>query len=245
MKRINKLGLLSVLMLFILLSACSYKEFEDSLKSKLDTEKEDQYVNPSNIPVNDPEVEQTEATASEAELATVGDTITFTFDGGDESHQFQYTLNQAFKSDTINELSLKREDFADPSLINEDGSIDEMYRLVLVDVTVKNINNDSFMSEEDNNQPIMFIESSIGFKEEIEDPNGPFTLQAVYFSEHPPYEKNQWNDYYQFPLSFGQELDAKVGWFVPAEQLEKEPLYYIIGGGGSAEYYKYFELTFD
>ncbi|MFD2655601.1 DUF5027 family lipoprotein [Gracilibacillus thailandensis] len=245
MKRKNKFGLVYVLILSVLLSACSYKELEDSLKSKLNNGEEDQYVNPSTIPDSEPEVEQTEEATTEPELATVGDTITFTFDGGDKSHQFQYTLNQAFKSDNINELDLKKEDFSDSSLINEDGSIDQSYRLVLVDVTVKNINDDSFMSEKDNKQPVMFIESAIGFKEGIEDPNGPFTLEAAYFSEHPPYEQNQWSDYYQFPLSFGEELDAKVGWFVPAEQLEVEPLYYIIGSSGKAEYYKYFELKFD
>ncbi|WP_230200112.1 DUF5027 family lipoprotein [Bacillus niameyensis] len=155
----------------------------------------------------------------------------------------KYTLNSADLSVNINDLALNVDDFYDKSLISDNGKIDNEHRLVTVAVTVKNIN---YLGDDgDRDVPILFIESSVGFKEGIEDPNGPWTIDASYFSEHPPMDQNHGKDYSKFPLAIGDEIDATVGWFVPADQLEKEPLYYIIGSGGRSEDYQYFELKFD
>lgn len=92
---------------------------------------------------------------------------------------------------------------------------------------------------------MLFIEECVGFKDGIEDPNGPWLLYASYFSEHPPLDQNNGEDYSTFLLAIGDEMDASVGWFVPTDQLEKEPLFYIIGYSGMPEDFQYFELKFD
>lgn len=228
----RKVSIIFLCMLTVLLSACSYKEFEDSMRSKINNKGEEQYNNPSIIPDSASE-------SDEEALFSIGDTITYTFD--DQS--IQYTLNQVHVLDNINDLDLNIDDFADKDLIAGDGVIEDTYRFVAVDVTVKNIDFEGDDSEVD--EPNLFIESLVGFKEGIEDPDGPFVLYASYFSEHPPLDQNHGQDYYQFSLSFDSEMNATIGWFLPTDQLEEDTLYYIIGGEGSPEYFRYFELNFD
>ncbi|WP_062105427.1 DUF5027 family lipoprotein [Bacillus niameyensis] len=232
MNKIKGLAILFFCVLPIFLSACSYKKFEDSLKSKLNKEQEE-YINPATIPKNSSEAE-------EQSLFIVGDTIVFT---DVENMTVEYTLNEIHVSDNIHDLGLKADDFSDTSLISNNGDIKKKMHLVTVDVTVKNVDYKSYGPEEDN--PVMSIEPSVGFKEGIEDPNGPWVIHASYFSGHAPMDQNHGDDYYYFPLATGEEIDATVGWFVPADQLEDEPLYYIIGSAGGSEDYQYFELKFD
>lgn len=232
MWKTRKISILLLCVLAVLLSACSYKEFEDSMRSKINNEGDEPYINPSSVPDHSSE-------SDEETLFSIGDTITETFD--DQS--VQYTLNQVHVLDNINDLNLNIDDFADKNPISDDGAIEETYRFVVVDVTVKNINYEGYDSEE--GDPILFIESSVGFKEGIEDPNGPWLIETSYFSEHPPLDQNHGQDYYQFPLSIGDEVDATIGWFLPANQLGEDTLYYIIGGAGDSEDYQYFELNVD
>ncbi|MCJ7839333.1 hypothetical protein MUB24_00125 [Lederbergia sp. NSJ-179] len=237
MKKMKGITILFFCVLPIFLSACSYREFEDSLKSKLNKE-EDEYSNPAKIVDESSEDE-------EQGPFSVGDTITYTEEDiqTDTKQTIEYTLNKIHVSDNINDLGLNVDDFTDKSLIADNGDIKKKNRLVTVDVTVKNISHQGYDSEADD--PILFIESSVGFKEGIEDPNGPWTLEESYFSEHPPLDQNNGQDYSQFPLPIGDEIDVTVGWFVPADQLKNQPLYYIIGQSGLAEDYEYFELKFE
>lgn len=232
MWKTRKISILFLCVLTVLLSACSYKDFEDSLRGKINNEGDEQYSNPSSVPNHSSE-------SDEETLFSIGDTITETFD--DQS--VQYTLNQVYVLDNINDLNLDVNDFDNKNPILDDGAIEEGYRFVVVDVTVKNINFEGDDLEKED--PILFIESSVGFKEGIEDPNGPWTFEPSYFSEHPPLDQNQGQDYYQFPLPIGDEVDTTIGWFLPADQIEEDTLYYIIGGAGDSQYYQYFELNFD
>ncbi|WP_062105423.1 DUF5027 family lipoprotein [Bacillus niameyensis] len=237
MNKIKGFSILFFCVLPVFLSACSYKKFEDSLKNKLNKEHEVD-INTATIPNNSTE-------GDEQSLFSVGDTATYT-----EKHfqtnikeSIEYTLNKIHVSDNINDLGLKADDFSDASLISDNGDIKKNMRLVAVDVTVKNV--DYKGDESEGNNPILYIEPTLGFKGGIEDPDGPWVIYASYFSEHAPMDQNHGDDYYFFPLALGEEIDATIGWFVPADQLGEEPLYYIIGNGGRSEDYKYFELKFD
>lgn len=211
MKRIRKTSILYMITLTLLLSACSYKDFEDSLKSKLNNEEEEVYVNPTttSIPKKDAGEVETDGETADSGLFSIGDAIKYTYDG-EEEPSYQYTLNQALLSDNINDLNLDKSDFTpnsnDTSLISDNGNIDEAYQLGTVDVTIRNLN-----SEVTDGEPNLAIQSSVGFKDEIEDINGPFLLEASYFSEHPPIDQNDGKDYYYFLLPIGEELNATVG----------------------------------
>ncbi|MBU5595004.1 hypothetical protein KQI76_07480 [Amphibacillus sp. MSJ-3] len=218
-------------LIFSLLTACSYREFEDSLKQELNND-EDVHVNEAIVPEQPAEDEEDDG------LFFIGDTIAR---GGVE-----YTLNDVRISKNINEVGLDKVDFFWQDQIEDNGDIESGYKLVTVDVTVKNINYTDYElrtnPDLERDKPNLFIESYIGFKDDLEDPNGPFIIETSYFSEHPPIEQDQWNDYYQFLLDHGEEVDAIVGWIVPIDQLNEESLYYLNGSEGRAEDQQYFYI---
>lgn len=221
----------------LLLSACSYKEFEDSVRNKVNKKDDnEEYNNPASLSSND---NSNTPNAEEASYLSIGDTITYTF----VDQSFQYTLHKVDVVDNIHDLGLELQDFYQTDLIEENGVVKDNYRFVAVDVTVKNIDFEGYVQIDD--EPILFIESLVGFKDGIEDPDGPFAIPASYFSEHPPMDQNSGEDYYQFPLAFGSEINATVGWFVPSEELSEDTLFYIIGGASHPEDFQYFIMEFD
>ncbi|MCZ0703980.1 hypothetical protein J2T56_002215 [Natronobacillus azotifigens] len=211
------------------LSACSYKDFEDSLRNKLDNDEEVEYTNPTSIPENYSENE-------EEGLFTIGDTAT-TY-----RNLEQYTLHKVQVLTNINEADLELTDFKDISLIKDNGDIDQDYQLVLIDLTVKNLASRLFMDDSD--VPILYIENGAGFKSEIEDPNGPFHTEISYFSGQQKVDDDP-KGYYRFLLEIGEEVDVTIGWFLPVEQLDEELLYYMISTKSEIEHFQYFELPLD
>ncbi|GAA4060376.1 DUF5027 family lipoprotein [Amphibacillus indicireducens] len=225
-------GVLFLCLIFSLLTACSYREFEDSLKQELNND-EDVHVNEAIVPEQPAEDEK-----DDDGLFFIGDTIAR--DG------VEYTLNDVHILKNINEVGLDKVDFFWQDQIEDNGDIESGYKLVTVDITVKNISYTDYDLSIDPNlerdKPILYIEGRVGFKDDIEDPNGPFTIEHSYFSEHPPIEQDLWNDYSQFQLDHDEEVKATVGWFVPIDQLNEEPLYYINGSPGRAEDQQYFYI---
>lgn len=241
----NKWKLLPpILCLLFLLSACSYMEFEDSLKSNFNKLEEEENINPAKIPVESSSTEEIDSPETSTQiLYSIGDTVTFTYGDG---KTVEYTVNQVSLADNIKYLDLYREDFNDTSLISGNGNIANGYQLLTIDVTVKNINIDQLDEDIDKNIPVLFIEPAIGFRDGIEDPDGPFAFGASYFSKHTPDNGNGENKhYYYFPLEIGKEVDVIIGWFIPTEEVKEEPLYYIIGYPGLFEDYEYFKLDID
>ncbi|MCZ0703981.1 hypothetical protein J2T56_002216 [Natronobacillus azotifigens] len=223
-------SILGLCIIVLLLSACSYKEFEDSLRNKLDNDEEVEYTNPTSIPENYSENE-------EEGLFTIGDTVTT------HNNAEQYTLHKVQALTNINEADLELTDFfKNVSLIKDNGDIDQDYQLVLIDLTVKNLASRLFKDESD--VPILYIGYSAGFKSEIEDPNGPFFTEISYFSGQQKVDDDP-KGYYKFLLEIGEEVDVTIGWFLPVEQLREEPLYYMISIQSGVEYAKYFELPLD
>lgn len=228
--------------LLFLLSACSYKEFEDSLKDKLNESETDEYVNPSKIPDKDSETKKNNTTDVEEQiLFDMGETVIFTWPDG----TIQYRVNQVNVVDNIKKSELKKDDFSSyqNSYILDNGDITNNQRLLTLDITVKNI--DYTVYDEEYENIALNIEGSLGFKSGIEDPNGPFSFEPAYFSGHPTLGRYPEDGYLYFPLEIGEEVDVTVGWFIHEDEVNKEPLYYIIGAGGFFEERKYIEVNID
>ncbi len=225
--------MLSFFLVIILLSACSYREFEDSLKDTFNKDDEEEIVNTVTLP-------ETASDSEDNSLYSIGDTISFTYA---DNETVEYTLQQVIISDNINDLGLDKADFYDQSLIEDDGTVDGAHQLVTIDVRIINKDYRGFNFDVEQDKASLYIELAVGFKNGIEDPDGPFLLHASFFSDHSPLDQNQGQDYYKFLLGIGEEIDVTVGWFVPTDLLEEEPLYYIIGYEGHAEDFQYFQLT--
>ncbi|WP_062046888.1 hypothetical protein [Bacillus sp. JCM 19034] len=217
--------------IMVALSACSYREFEDSIKTLKENDLEDNIEN--TVKVSE-DVEN----GDEQIVYSIGDTIVYRtkdMEIEEEVEQYQYTLNQVQVADNIHDLGLQIDDFLRRKMIAENGDIEDNLRIVTIDATVKNLQNT-------NPSATLQVENFIGSQLDIEDPNGPFFLEAVYFSEHAPFELNNGSDYYYFSLDFGEELDITVGWLVPSEMIENESLYYAIGT--TSMELQFFELDF-
>lgn len=144
-----------------MLSACSYKELEDSLKRKLNTD------------------EDPETTEEEKKVYTIGDTVRYSFEV-EESGTYEYTLNAVQLSDNMHDAGLKNSDFIEQTVFDKDGNIDSQYQLLTLDFTVKNINSEG--NNPTSKVPIVPLQPTISFKSWIEDPDGPWELYADYFS---------------------------------------------------------------
>lgn len=232
MKRKTMIGFCVIM---LALSACSYREFEDSLKTLNEEELEDNIENTVKVSEN---VED----GDEQIVYSIGDTIVYRMEEGmekgEEEELYQYTLNQVQVADNIHDLGLQIDDFFSRKMIAENGDIEDNLRIVTIDATVKNL-----QYTDPSGLPTLQVENAIGSQLDIEDPNGPYFLEAVYFSEHPPFELNNGSDYLYFSLDFGEELDITVGWLVPSEMIEDEPLYYAIGT--TSMELQFFELDFN
>lgn len=83
-KKFEKKILLLICVIPLLLSACSYKELEDSLKRKLNTD-EDQFVNDTKIPDDDPETPE-----ERKKVFTIGDTVRYSYEV-EKTGTYEYT----------------------------------------------------------------------------------------------------------------------------------------------------------
>lgn len=247
---LKRLKVLIILYLMIsLLVACSYREFEDSLRRQLDGEDENEIINETIVP--DRSEDETDSEAGETNDEQSENEADRLYYIGDTALQFgvEYTINDVQISDNIHEVGLDRAGFIDVDRIEDNGEIQAGFKLVTVDVTIKNISAGGYDPDGEHDKPNLFAEDLIGFKSGLEDPIGPFMIEADYFSEHPPYEQNQWTDYIQFQLDYGEEREATFAWTVPTERLNSEPLYYLTGAVHSTDLgsraYRYFHIVSD
>lgn len=229
----RKTRFLLICFLVLILTACSDSEMTDSLRNQLDGPL-DPYINELTVP------EANDESGDGKRLFFIGDTI--------KQYGVEYTLNDIHISDSIDELELDRTSFSSQKQLEANGDIEKGHKLVTLDVTIKNNSAGGYDPDGIHDKPNIFIENIIGFKDDLEDPNGPFTIELSYFSEHPPYERDMWNDYYQFQLGHGEELEARLAWIVQSERLNEESLYYINGsanGPTGTEYWYFYQLSFE
>src|SRR5699024_1550217 len=161
------------------LSACSYREFEDSLRRKFEDEGEFNGINETIVPgpVDDEKdidlsVDETNAEQNESET----DSLNYIGDM-DSQYGVEYTLNDVQISDNINEVGLDRDGFFWIDHIEENGEIKAGFKLVTVDVTIKNISAGGYDPDGEHEKPNLIVEGLIGFKDDLEDPQGPFTIE--------------------------------------------------------------------
>lgn len=233
--KIKQVIIISLGSIFVL-SACSYKQLEDSVRSK--AVGEDVVEESANVPdiVDEP------ADSSKNNTFTIGDSIIWS---DYYKQEIEYTLDNVETASNINELKLVQEDFSELSqpFILSNGEVtnekDEKCILVAADIRIRNI---SFKSYDNGKIPELFnqinIDRNAGSKDGIMVADMSDTIEADYFNEHSTGEK----DYYKFILEEGAERLIRLAWIVPEKSFEK-PFYYIIGTGMEADRYQYFQLN--
>lgn len=168
----------------------------------------------------------------------IGSTITWS---NFYEESLQYTLNKVEISENLSDLGIKKNELTQQyvSSITEEGTlIDNNYIFIAIDVTVKNMNYPG-VSNTDGEQYRVYIETLLETEAELQNEDGiRHNGEAAYFSEHGETEQQ----YYAFTLEPEQEIDAKLVWIVPKEDLE-EPIYYIIGAATGRDTYQYFLLN--
>ena len=133
MKWKKKIILLSAVVTICLLTACSsYREFEDTMRNKLKgtVSEEEEYLNPAEIPDEDE--------TGEYRLYHMGEPADSTPIG--TSDVMQYTVKKARIVENIYEEGLVKEDFDDPSLVEEDGDVscmsNECFIVFIIDMKI-------------------------------------------------------------------------------------------------------------
>ena len=223
MKWKRKIVLLSAAVILCILTACSsYREFEDTMRNKLKgaVSEEEEYVNPAKIPDEDE--------TGEYRLYHMGEPADSTPIG--TSDVMQYTVKSARIVENIYEEGLSKEDFDDPSLVEEDGDVSCMSNECFIVLTV-DIHNENCFGEK-------CVEMFLGTESGITVKSGPSMEEACYFSGMTRPEGDGIKDFLFFVLDKGTTQTAEIGWIVPKTYLE-EPLYYVITSYGAFENYKY------
>ena len=224
MKWNKNIILLSAVVTICLLTACSsYREFEDTMRNKLKgtVSEEEEYLNPAEIPDEDE--------TGEKRLYHMGESADSTSIGS--SDVMQYTVKRARLVSNIYEEGLSAEDFADPSLVEEDGDVSCMSNECFIVFTV-DIHNVNCFGEK-------CVEWEIGTESGLTAKYGSHGAEACYFSGMPKPEDAGPKDFFFFVLEKGKTQTAEIGWIVPKTYLE-EPLYYVISNnGGTVEDHKY------
>lgn len=234
MKYVGSIFTLVVVFAFVTqLCACSaYTQFEDSLKENISS---NGGVSPDQDGQNVEHAEENSdnTTSVSEDVNRIGDTITHAYSNG----LLSYTLKSVKRCSNLAESGLAETDFVE-GIVNTDGTfgnIDDI--LLLVTLHIANVDYEDAESAE-TDYPI-YIESCIGTKPDIEDPDGPWLIYASYFSEHP---ENDLKSYYFYDLEPGAEIDVQIGWIVAESKLE-EPMYYVIGMDDHYTEADYFQLN--
>ena len=240
----KKKEIICILITAVLLgtAGCSYKEFEDSLRSDLKGENTESDENANTASIN------TESDGEkEANVYYVGDTAKF---GGEVSvegvnekvtiDEIWYTLNEVDIVKDVNELGISMADFSqsfsNQDKISAEGKLQEGYSFISINVSVKNISS-TFVDPDTGHN--MLIDSTAAPESGISNQESISGFEAAYFSGH---DDNKEKHYLKYTLGTGEEKDYTVGWVVPDELLE-EPFYYVVGASSNKEWQKYFLLN--
>lgn len=174
------------------------------------------------------------------DIAKFGESFETTFDEG-----LYYTINKAVFYDNLKDVGLTREDLSYPEnlyegekrelaeiynnleqYVKEDGSVDEDFRLLMLDVTIKNENAVGIMKDN------VFMMNSLTLYG-----GEPVTRYGLaYFSEMGKLDSEQ---IWHFSLQKGEELHVKIGYLILKEDVND-----LVGIVNKNEY-KYHETYFE
>lgn len=239
----NKKILISIVIFAfsLLLSSCSYKEFEDKLKSDMNNKEqnidvpnmEPGIVQDNNINPNDETEPHNEVPPIEdSSIYKVGEKVTYTF----EENIQEYTITKVTEDDNISDLDQNH--FIDKTLI-EDGKLKEGYKFIMLDVMVKNISQFSDESGEDESGKLYVSALSLAKRDDAEE-DKIFFPEVTYF-KNPAKDSEDLKDAYKYRLPIGQSAKFQMGWVV-AEEYFNSDLFICIGGESNFELRKYVEF---
>ena len=222
MKRIRTIPLLCILILCLLLTSCSYKDFEDKLMGRKQTinnyesSEFDQYggIDWRNVEYlgGDPYIRNGEIVfqvidVSKIELKKMNEPINIT------NNYINYTVT-VHKKQTFTNLESANISLSDMNdyysdRVTDTTSLPKDWALVVVDITIKNTS--QIIDENDFNVSIFRITE----KRLI---NAHTSGEIAYFSEHGINE----TDYYHWVLEPGEEKTARIGWFIDSKVFNTE-----------------------
>jgi hypothetical protein len=162
--------------------------------------------------------------------------------------QMEYTVNSVKAYNSLEEANLSLSDMdmsgwgeipdVDiPELekpFSENGSLTGSNKLILIDVTIKNINvvNDSGdVAEDDMNITELRLECS------DEKAINMMNREMVYFSAHGDVGK-----YNHYNLPVGETKSVKIAWIAGSNLIDFSKIFLCVGGGSMPEYRKYVDL---
>jgi hypothetical protein len=150
--------------------------------------------------------------------------------------QKEYTVNSVKVCNSLEEANLTASDLNlySNKLLSENGSLADGNKLILADVTVKNINvvNDiDGQAEDDMNITELRLDNAGGFG----------SWEIAYFSAHGDAGKAY--SYYKLPV--GETKNVKIGWIVGSDMFEFDfsDICLCVTYGGGVEYDKFIDLN--
>lgn len=229
MKKLFACGIIVMCVVGNAAGCASYAKMENSVKEKATLDKME---NESQEIAEQQPVEPVENSEVQEEgLAGIGDSIeAVIFSEG----SLTYTLKEIQMFDSVEESGLTVEQMMNGDAVARGTEAGDTFLLMVT----ANIKNNHVPNGMDSDQMPLFVEGNMGTKADIEDKNGPFTTEAVYFSAHGEGVK----DYWKFVLADGEEKEIKLAWNLP-KQMKEETLYWIINFGGMPSGYQFFQLN--
>jgi len=219
-----------ILLLCLLLTACSYYRFEDSIKRKLSEEigknRQENRENGESAQNIDEKYRYSEG------VFHIGDVIPFDIWG-----KMELTVNSAKVFDSMSDAGIDKTRLHSEE-VKEDGS----NYFVLLDLTIKNIDASGLGNDgEDFYIDGVLIERDyIGYQDSLVS-----YFPIAYFSHSPSREDADWKkNYYKYTLSKGESLDCQIGFFVPRELVKNNEVVYCLGANTNIIRY-YVELDLE
>lgn len=236
MKVKRKLVLLLGISCALNMTACSYKQLEDSIKHKM-TGEESSGEDPNQAKVVENTTDTEEKNVFDKEERIVWKDY--------YEQEIHYTLEKVETAFNIGDLGISRDDFQDNSrsAILEDGTVADgeagKQILVSADVKVKNVN---FMSYDNGKRADtlnkVYVNNMAGSKTDMLDENVGGKA-AAYLSAHGTGEK----DYYMIELKAGEEAKVRLVWIVSETAFQKELFCYAIGEDNGMMEEQFFQLN--
>ena len=245
----NSYRLVSIVaMMGMIITGCSYHEFEDDLMSKIRGETK-----------NSIDEDQPAETPVPIEINQVEDRIYEQGEIPESEFGVNYNVVRAYMIDNIYEAGISEEDIIlyndSKASIDENGNIIGMdvpadicmeyeeaedvpesrqYAMLLLDVEVENTGYSTIDYDNDGDfEDHVYMDGYLANQKSIENPGGMSALEYIYLNPHGTSLKS-----YRFiPLKVGEKKKITYGWLVPKDWLDRE-WYFVIKTNSAAEYGK-------
>jgi hypothetical protein len=180
---------------------------------------------------------ETMAPIEEDEVYEIGKKVLFTLEYSpdpNDDENMEYTIDNVKTYDSLDGLNINKENMLAnaANFLDENGELKTGNKLILADVTIKNIDMNSVYGENEMNISSLELISNESSKSEY------FYSEILYFSA--PVANNR---YYNYILPKGETKSVKVGWIVDSEEFDFSEIYARIGGDVPSEFRKIVDLN--